>query len=644
MNATLTSLLYRIGGDLPAVFVELFLIGLCVNWCASVLEGTRGTRPLRGVLVILVVATLVVRILATQFQWMRLELLYRYVLTGLTLIALVVFQPELRRAVIRVGEVRLHRGRRPESQLISALVKSAGYLSRNRYGALIAIQRNVDLTGWAENGTLINAQVSANLLNTIFYPGSPLHDLGVIIRGDRVLAANCQFPSPDSDEIDAALGSRHLAAVGMSYETDALVLVVSEETGVISLADNGKLIRYLTLDDLATELTNRLGGLVADAGDSSRRARGQVWPRVRRMLVVVPLTGVIWYLADQATFASATMKIDLGVQHSDPAQIVDVLDPRPPSALAGAGRGRPMDALHVDRALLEATLTGPARAIDQVRNRAAGQPLKLNWVLRGADADIGRHVLPGDQLKERLDGLHELLSAGLSVAAGSLPGLQYRVDRRATLRMRVEPDAGERLVAVQRVSPPETVAVFRLDDLEKYLGKRVESAELEKLAGERAVRAPLGDLVAGLEPGEVRTFEVRLDDSVGGVRAAALNPESVTVTLSVVGQQRTIPNVVVQLFVSPEVRDRYEVEKVDSNEWRIDVEVSGKENRLRSLTPAEIQAFVHVTPDMLPVGLATEKQLRVLDVTVLAPEGVRVVAGRPRTVRVNLVARVGVVP
>jgi diadenylate cyclase len=242
MSDMLKSLYYRWTSqayDVPAVLVELVLIGLCVNWCASVLHGTRGTRPLRGVLVILVGTTLVVRVLTAQFEWVRLDLLYSYILYGLAFIALVVFQPELRRAVIRFGEVRLRRSGGAQSQVIAALVKSAGYLSRNRYGALIAIQRSVDLTGWAENGTVIRATVSANLLNTIFYPGSALHDLGVIIRDTEVVAANCQFPSAESDEVDIALGSRHLAAVGMSYETDALVLVVSEETGVISLADNG---------------------------------------------------------------------------------------------------------------------------------------------------------------------------------------------------------------------------------------------------------------------------------------------------------------------------------------------------------------------------------------------------------------------
>lgn len=281
MGDMLKSLYYRLTSgayDVPAVLVELLLIGLCVHWVAGVLQGTRGTRPLRGVLIILVAATLIVRVVTAQFEWERLNLLYSYLLYSLAFIALVVFQPELRRAIIRVGDVRLRRAGTPHSQVITALVKSAGYLSRNRYGALIAIQRSVDLRGWAENGTIIKAEVSANLLNSIFFPNSPLHDLGVIIDGTRVVAANCQFPTAESDEVDTALGSRHLAAVGMSYETDALVLVISEETGVVSLADNGRLTRYLSLDDLADELSNRLAGQAprTSAGEGQQIGRAHV--------------------------------------------------------------------------------------------------------------------------------------------------------------------------------------------------------------------------------------------------------------------------------------------------------------------------------------------------------------------------------
>ncbi len=242
------------------VLVEVLLIGLIIWWFAAKLEGTRGTRPLRRLLLVLLVVTLAVRILTLQIDWTRLRILYNFFVAGIGITALIAFQPELRRAFIRVGDVRFARRHSPKARLIKALVAAAGSLSRNKHGALIVIERGVDLRGWAENGTLINSELSANLLTTIFFPNTPLHDLGTIVRENRILAANCQLPTVESDEHDASLGSRHLAAVGMSYESDALVLVVSEETGTISLADNGRLTRYLSLDELEHELESRLTG------------------------------------------------------------------------------------------------------------------------------------------------------------------------------------------------------------------------------------------------------------------------------------------------------------------------------------------------------------------------------------------------
>ena len=644
MSNTLTSLLYRVGNDLPAVIVELLLIGLCVNWCASVLQSTRGTRPLRGVLVILIVVTMAVRILVARFGWVRLELLYSYILLGMALIALVVFQPELRRAVIRIGDVRFRRRRGPQSQLVAALVKSAGFLSRNHYGALIAIQRDVDLTGWAENGTLIRAEVSANLLNTIFFPNSPLHDLGVIIRGTRVVAANCQFPSPDSDEIDAALGSRHLAAVGMSYETDALVLVVSEETGVISLADNGKLSRYLTLDDLDEELTTRLGSGRTPQPAAQRRNWGSaIWRHIRRVLVVVPLTVVIWYLTDQATFLDASVKLRLNLHHDDPSYIVDIVEPLGtlPGAPEGAS-GRPIDQLHTDAVVFEATFRGPAREIDRLPTPATGRTLELDWVLRKTDTAVGMHELSPWELKDKIEGFREIQARGLTVQEDTLRILKYSVDRRITLRMRVQPDAGDTPISTARVEPSEATVVFRAHELQRFLGVPPEPSDLERFVAERAVRAQVGEQLAELEPEELGTFEATLDTRVSGIRTAAITPKQVEVTVSVVGQRRTISNVVVQLFVSPEVAAKYRVERPDPNEWRIDVEVIGKEASVRQLGPAAITAFVHITSDMLPEPGGDT--LRLQEVTVLAPDGVRVVTDKPRTVRVNIVPQGAAVP
>ncbi len=623
----LLTFLSRIALEPAAVIVELLLVGLCVNWLASVLQGTRGTRPLRGVLVILVVATVIVRIFVDVLGWVRLELLYNYALAGLALIALVVFQPELRRAIIRVGDVRFTRLRETTSQLINALVKTAGYLSKNKYGGLVAIQRDVDLTGWAENGTMIQAEVTSNLLNTIFYPGSALHDLGVIIRGDRVVAANCQFPAAASDEIDMAIGSRHLAALGMSYETDALVLVVSEETGVISIADAGRLTRYLSLDDLATELETRLARGASGRRGAARRAR--VWSALQRVLIVVPLTAMIWYLTDQATLTDATVNVELTIQHPSADSIVDILEPR--AARADAAARRNPEALNADMIRLQSTFEGSANQIDRLRKDTADRPLRLRWTLGAADALPGDHPLAAAELKTRLDALREISGLGLSVRAQALVDLRYHVDERAIMSLDIKPDAGASRIVVDGVDPPRATAVFRMKDISDFLGRRPTNADLDQLAAERAVRAPLDNVVGEWEPEAARTVDVLLDDQVGTLRAVAVHPARAAITARVVG-----------LFVAPGVEATYDVSRVDANEWRIDVEVTGREALLDDLGPADLQAFVRVTPDMLPpIDAPASEQLRLVPITLLAPPGVTVAAGPQRTARLRLTPRGG---
>src|SRR5439155_650989 len=177
-----------------------------------------------------------------------------------SLATVVVFQPELRRALMRLGETRLFRSWSNQvDEDIDALVEAATFLSRRKIGALIAIERDVGLGGIAESGTRVNADLTAALLDTIFWPNSPLHDLGVIVSQGRIAYAGVQFPLAESGELERELGSRHRAAVGMSQESDAVVLVVSEETGDVSIAERGQLIRKLTPEGLRGLLGELLG-------------------------------------------------------------------------------------------------------------------------------------------------------------------------------------------------------------------------------------------------------------------------------------------------------------------------------------------------------------------------------------------------
>jgi diadenylate cyclase len=242
------------------VSIELLLIGLFVYWVVRFLRGTRGARMLKGIAFVLITLYLIVRLGANQFELERIAFLYERFLYFAFFATIVVFQPELRRALMRLGETRLFRGWSSQvNEEIEALVEAATFLSRRKIGALIAVEREVGLGGIAENGTHLNAELTAELLDTIFWPNSPLHDLGVVISQGRIAYAGVQFPLAESGDLERELGSRHRAAVGLSQESDAVILVVSEETGDISIAERGQLIRKLNPDGLRGLLGELLG-------------------------------------------------------------------------------------------------------------------------------------------------------------------------------------------------------------------------------------------------------------------------------------------------------------------------------------------------------------------------------------------------
>lgn len=241
------------------ILLEWLLIGVVVYVCVRFLRGTRGSRVFTGVAFVLVTATLMVNLVADRLGLERIKVLYPHFVMGMFLVALVVFQPELRRGLMRLGETRWLAGLgRDTNRLVDEICRAAAYLSKNKIGALVAIERDVPLGAAAGNGTRLDAELSAELLMTIFWPGSALHDLGVVIQSGRVLAAGCQFPLVESEELEQTFGSRHRAAVGMSQESDAVVVVVSEETGIISIAERGRLLRPLTVESLRTTLTEML--------------------------------------------------------------------------------------------------------------------------------------------------------------------------------------------------------------------------------------------------------------------------------------------------------------------------------------------------------------------------------------------------
>lgn len=250
--------LYRISlHERLVVCIELILIGIFVYIILSFLQGTRGERLFRGVIFIIIVGSLILNLVVDQFDLVRVKYLYKGFLVAILIIAVVGFQPEIRRALIRIGQAGfLSSSPQQLSRSVEEIINAVTQLAATRTGAIIVIEQQVGLGEFIETGVRIDAKVTADLLKTIFYPGSALHDMAVIIQGDRVVAARVQLPLAEGDSFQGRqLGSRHRAAVGVTSGSDATVIVVSEETGIVSLALNGNLIRNVSEAQLRRHLT-----------------------------------------------------------------------------------------------------------------------------------------------------------------------------------------------------------------------------------------------------------------------------------------------------------------------------------------------------------------------------------------------------
>lgn len=248
--------------DWWVVAIELFLIGLVVYWAIDFLEGTRGERLFRGVIFILIAGVLILKLVVTRFGFERLQYLYTGFLVAILIIAVAAFQPELRRALIRIGRPRfLTSSTQQQARTVEEIITAVTDMAADKIGAILVIERRVALGEFIETAVPLDAKVTAELLKTIFYPGSALHDMAVIIREDRVVAARAQLPLIEPGTADGSnLGSRHRAAIGITAGSDATCVVVSEETGIISIAQGGKLVRNITESQLRVHLLSMITG------------------------------------------------------------------------------------------------------------------------------------------------------------------------------------------------------------------------------------------------------------------------------------------------------------------------------------------------------------------------------------------------
>lgn len=245
--------------------VELAVIWIVVWALFSFIQGTRGAGIIKGFVVLLLVLTVVVQLLTGQNDsFTRLDYLFHRFIELAAILLIVVFQPELRQAIGRLGDLWSMRRSGNVNTVVAEITEAVRFLSRSQFGALIAVERRSRLGGLVESGVELDARVDSRLLENIFWPNSPLHDLGVVIRDDRIVAACVQFPLAEEGMLAMHYGSRHRAGVGLSAESDAVVVIVSEETGKISIAERGRLQTDITIDEFSSALGARLEAVDED--------------------------------------------------------------------------------------------------------------------------------------------------------------------------------------------------------------------------------------------------------------------------------------------------------------------------------------------------------------------------------------------
>ncbi len=238
--------------------IDIIIIAYIIYWIMKLIKQTRAEQLLKGLVILIVSLNL--------SDWLGLRTTHFILQNTMTLgviALLIVFQPELRRALERLGRGKLFSKflfvpKEDYSDMIEEVARAAQMLAEKRFGALIVLEKEVGLRDFADTGIVVNSEVTAELLVTIFFPNSPLHDGAVIIRNGRLHAAGCFLPLSDNPNISKQLGTRHRAGLGATENGDCLVVVVSEETGIISIAEEGKLSRFLDIESVKERIRRSL--------------------------------------------------------------------------------------------------------------------------------------------------------------------------------------------------------------------------------------------------------------------------------------------------------------------------------------------------------------------------------------------------
>jgi diadenylate cyclase len=236
----------------PLLDVLMLSYLLYKSW--QILVQTRAVQLLKGTIVMVLIYALSFFLRLTTLLW-----ILNVLVPGLVIAIAIIFQPELRKIFTQIGSREWFRsGGRQGSARVETLMSAVELLSTRRRGALIVFPRRVGVKNIVQTGTALNAEISTNLISTIFFEGTPLHDGAMVVEGDRIVAAGCFLPLSEREDVESTFGARHRAALGLVEETDALVVVVSEENGAVSLAHDGALRYNLTLAEVEAGLKSLL--------------------------------------------------------------------------------------------------------------------------------------------------------------------------------------------------------------------------------------------------------------------------------------------------------------------------------------------------------------------------------------------------
>jgi diadenylate cyclase len=261
--------------------VEILILAVGIYYAMMFVRRTRGWPVVVGFCVLLGLTIFTTALKLEVLSWL-LQAFFAFS----TFAILVIFQPELRRLLAELGNLPLFASTREERENIEVIIQTVERLSEVRIGALIAMELSIQLPDAVESGVVVDCEATPEIFETIFFPNNAIHDGGVIMRGARIIQAACIFPLTQRQDLNKSLGTRHRAAIGLSEETDAVVVVVSEETGAISYAYKGELVRSLTPEELRAFLTSIFVGGRKSRGFSEWLRSWKVGPRAP----VVPTT------------------------------------------------------------------------------------------------------------------------------------------------------------------------------------------------------------------------------------------------------------------------------------------------------------------------------------------------------------------